>query len=338
MKLRSVYLLNWRRLCVLFAATLLASAGGASVAAAASPTSLGTVERECPDPRCGAVRSIPANAPLTMLCWRDAALQYGTKRWFRVTYAKVTGWVNASRIVNQSSVRRCDDLLPGEMLFAGQSVVSSNSQYFLMMQGDGNLVLYGPSGALWSSRTGGQSNDRAIMQRDGNLVIYGSRGAAWATGAAFTGTTLVVQSDSNVVEYAGSAPVWASSWHRQRGIVRGTNSGVSGNCTWYAYDRFWKASGTYPALSGDALNWDNAARATGWLVSGTPMTQAIVVFEPGVQGASRLGHVAWADSMRPQADGVYIHISEMNFRGLGVTSERWVKHVGGMSYIPAPSL
>jgi hypothetical protein len=33
-----------------------------------------------------------------------------------------------------------------------------------------------------------------------------------------------------------------------------------------------------------------------------------------------------------------VHVVEMNARGFGVISDRWVKHVAGMSYIAAPSL
>ena len=65
-------------------------------------------------------------------------------------------------------------LRPGEELAQGESVVSPNGQYRLILQNDGNLVLYATASdtALWDSRTVGQSDRRLVMQHDGNLVLY----------------------------------------------------------------------------------------------------------------------------------------------------------------------
>lgn len=47
--------------------------------------------------------------------------------------------------------------------------------YRLIMQGDGNLVLYTSTNkALWSTRTAGHPGARLVMQGDGNLVLYSS--------------------------------------------------------------------------------------------------------------------------------------------------------------------
>jgi hypothetical protein len=47
------------------------------------------------------------------------------------------------------------------------------------MQGDGNLVEYGPGGqAVWNSMTYGNPGAWAVMQGDGNLVVYSSAGTA----------------------------------------------------------------------------------------------------------------------------------------------------------------
>ena len=63
----------------------------------------------------------------------------------------------------------------------------------------------------------------------------------------------------------------------------------------------------------------------------------MVVFEPNTQGSGSVGRVAWTDGVQYRSDGYWIHVVEMNRRGYGVVSDRWVKHVGGISYIPAPS-
>ena len=68
------------------------------------------------------------------------------------------------------------DLQPGEVLAAGASISSTDGRYSLVYQGDGNLVLYGPAGAMWASNTDGKPVGSVIMQGDGNLVIYGPGG------------------------------------------------------------------------------------------------------------------------------------------------------------------
>jgi hypothetical protein len=73
-------------------------------------------------------------------------------------------------------------LAPGEILSKGQSRVSSNNRHELVLQHDGNLVLYEKvadapplerAAPVWSSRTSGRAVSHAVMQLDGNLAIYG---------------------------------------------------------------------------------------------------------------------------------------------------------------------
>ena len=97
----------------------------------------------------------------------------------------------------------------------GMSVRSSDGRYLFAMQGDGNLVLYGPTGrALWATsfRTSAYSaQEFVIFQPDGNLVTYGGGRAIWASGTAGRGgDRFVVQSDGNLVIYRGSTPLWSS--------------------------------------------------------------------------------------------------------------------------------
>jgi hypothetical protein len=102
-------------------------------------------------------------------------------------------------------------LVGGQQLLPNQSIVSSSGRLTLIHQGDGNVVLYREGRALWSSGTHGRATSRLVMQTDGNLVLYAPSGAAvWHT---FTygnpGASLVLQDDCNLVVYsAGGAALW----------------------------------------------------------------------------------------------------------------------------------
>jgi hypothetical protein len=110
-------------------------------------------------------------------------------------------------------------LEPDQGLAPGQSLRSPNGFYQLIMQGDGNLVLYraGRTAALWSSGTQGKAGARAAMQGDGNLVIYLPSGRpVWSSGTqGHAGAFLVLQDDGNVVLYepAGRA-LWSTGTDR----------------------------------------------------------------------------------------------------------------------------
>lgn len=101
-----------------------------------------------------------------------------------------------------------------ETLYSNQSMYSNLNSNRLIMQSDGNLVLYGGDGrARWWTGTG-VAGSRLILQSDGNLVIYTlGNVAVWSTQTG-TASFLLVQDDQNVVLYDwASRAVWASgSW------------------------------------------------------------------------------------------------------------------------------
>lgn len=130
--------------------------------------------------------------------------------------------------------------MAGHELTAGQGLVAPNGHYQLIMQGDGNLVLYWRGfHPIWASNTGGHPGAFLAMQTDGNLVIYAKGRALWATGtdghpaAAYF---LAMQSDGNVVIYTPTErPLFATNT-----AVRGVRIAPS----------------TTPAFSGDAADPD----------------------------------------------------------------------------------
>ena len=104
-------------------------------------------------------------------------------------------------------------LEPGSRLTAGQSLVSPDSRFRLVYQGDGNLVLYDQAQnvPVWWTGTNGRSAGVVGMQGDGNLVLYdASVTPLWMTGtAANVNSRLVLQSDGNLVVYsADGRAVW----------------------------------------------------------------------------------------------------------------------------------
>jgi hypothetical protein len=72
----------------------------------------------------------------------------------------------------QAPTAQGDDMQPGEALYADQSIWSANGRFRFIYQLDGNLVLYGPGGPFWDSKTTGRDPGVCIMQTDGNLVIW----------------------------------------------------------------------------------------------------------------------------------------------------------------------
>jgi hypothetical protein len=78
-----------------------------------------------------------------------------------------------------------DTLLPGKSLSPGQSIDSKNGVYRAVFQQDSNFVVYenATQRPHWASNTAGKGGSKLIMQDDGNLVLYTKSNAPlWATG------------------------------------------------------------------------------------------------------------------------------------------------------------
>lgn len=90
-----------------------------------------------------------------------------------------------------------DRLQPGEALWPGQAIVSAGGQYRLVLQADGNLVLYAASNApVWWTGTSGPMLYLSA-QTDGNVVLYDSHNrAVWYSGTAGRLASALVVGDS----------------------------------------------------------------------------------------------------------------------------------------------
>jgi hypothetical protein len=123
-----------------------------------------------------------------------------------------------------------DRLGPGQQLNVNDRLVSPNGKVTLVMQGDGNLVLYrNDSGlAVWSTNTWGTPVTHAVLQNDGNFVCYDTAGKPyWASntdaGSLFPlQRSVILQDDGNLVicDNPTGAVLWTSntfqSWGRNR--------------------------------------------------------------------------------------------------------------------------
>ncbi len=116
-----------------------------------------------------------------------------------------------------------DRLQQRQRLNIDDRLVSPNGTYTLLMQPDGNLVLYhnaaGVSTAYWSTDTWWLPETErpayAVMQSDAHFVLYDTGGRArWASGTwgpGYIAPYIVLRDDGNLVIYHDDTrPVWAS--------------------------------------------------------------------------------------------------------------------------------
>ena len=87
-------------------------------------------------------------------------------------------------------------------------------QGFAVVQADGNVVVYGPTGPVWQTRTAGVDSSLEFS-KDGTVrVVTGSGAVAWTAKPAAGAVgpyRLVMQTDGNLVEYDGHhRAVWSN--------------------------------------------------------------------------------------------------------------------------------
>ena len=114
----------------------------------------------------------------------QAGLSAGPDRWLYRSYDGMGGWMSTNRRVH------------------------------LVLQRDGNFVLYKDGRAAWQTKT--TNGQVALWQPDGNLVVYAGWGTnpIWASNTAGQGEYLAAQDDGNVVIYnANWRPVWQTGTH-----------------------------------------------------------------------------------------------------------------------------
>ena len=102
-----------------------------------------------------------------------------------------------------------DTLHPNEFLFINQMLTSPSGEHVLILQSDGNLVLYEKMplvdgnvslDPIWATDTFDQDAWYATMQADGNFVIC-NRGSEilWESGTNKAGSFLLLRDDGKLV-------------------------------------------------------------------------------------------------------------------------------------------
>jgi|GEM_PF-2324386 len=97
----------------------------------------------------------------------------------------------------------------------GSFLQSGDGRFKMVVQGDGNLVIYQSNQPIWASNTGGIGTPgfKLAVQSDGNIVMYGKNAPIWASntnGVGIGSYTLVMQNDGNLVLYDQNSSIWAS--------------------------------------------------------------------------------------------------------------------------------
>lgn len=95
------------------------------------------------------------------------------------------------------------------VLHAGEGV--QTNRIHLMMQTDGDLVLWNEHGdVVWSTRTHAPNAD-AVFQADGNFVVYSpNRATVWSSRTdGHDGSVLVLQADGKMSIRYGNSTLWS---------------------------------------------------------------------------------------------------------------------------------
>jgi hypothetical protein len=150
----------------------------------------------------------------------------------------------------------------GQRLNPGWQFQSPDRNYTMIMQGDGNLVLYNRTNAIWTTGTN-RPGSEVEMQGDGNLVIYApGHVAVWSTSTFKSNSALVAQNDRNFVIYApGNIAVWSTG--TSTGTLATTtpvtsltacptmSQGASGSCVALLQQYLNRSAAISPALATD---------------------------------------------------------------------------------------
>ncbi len=183
---------------------------------------------------------------------------------------------------------------PSTLLTAGTAKRSPDGRYQVVQQTDGNLVVYGPSGAVWASGTAIPYAFTAV-QGDGNVVMYDNTDGSplWAANTSGINVHLEMQDDGNLVLYSGAnVPLWDSRGNTRhptttippnKALVGTLDAGQTRTSPNGAYVFAMQTDGNLVHYAGGRARWSSATfvpgsrvvlQADGNLVVYTPQNRA----------------------------------------------------------------
>jgi RHS repeat-associated protein len=134
--------------------------------------------------------------------------------------------INGPAVTYMAIKSRPSSILPtNSTLYRGQNVASPDGRFDFRYQTDGNVVLYGPNGAIWNNGKANVASDRLVMQGDGNLVLYNGGSPVWASNTGGGNNPyLKIQNDGNAVIYNSVGFVWQTGTGGQSYTVENPTS------------------------------------------------------------------------------------------------------------------
>jgi hypothetical protein len=115
-------------------------------------------------------------------------------------------------------------------------------------------------------------------------------------------------------------------------------AGLGNQCTAYALDKMYEATGKWMKVRSSAQSWANEAKSAGWTVGSIPAIKSVLVMpapwatrytvrrSDGLVYITMLpppGHVAWVEKV----EGDWVFVSDQNWKRDQVDS-RWIKWAG----------
>lgn len=199
-------------------------------------------------------------------------------------------------------------VFPGQELDPGQSVQSDNKLHTLIMQPDGNVVLYNQySQSIWATNTGGLiTPGKFIMQTDGNLVLYDSDGnSRWASNTWNNpGAFFNVQDDGNLVVYRA-----------------GSQTETADNALWASGSNDIQATGTNPPnVNNIPTEWKEAATPYVPMLANAFATQGINNADVFAYACATISHES---SWDPNAVNTTDDAANTGYPGAGLAQITW---------------
>jgi GH25 family lysozyme M1 (1,4-beta-N-acetylmuramidase) len=201
-------------------------------------------------------------------------------------------------------------LTAGTSLTANKTIMSSNRQYKLTMDADGNLVLRGNGRALWQTHTTGNPGATAIMQSDGNFVVYSTANKAlWSSKTAGSGS-----GGSVIVQASGDLQVVTPSglqWHDNAVGSDTLSAGSELDTNMYLHDAsgsmqaIVQTDGNFVVYQGGKAKWSAKTSAYHWSHASLQEDGNLVVYDYGgiARWNSRTYNIGSGTVLKMQADG-----------------------------------